>query len=85
MRQATRQFEDINILIKAKLIRVFVEDNRKFCSKTGAQPEIRNEGLFLRFGGSPQPPEADGGLREEPPALEKFAFFCKNNFILGLF
>ena len=26
-----------------------------------------------------------GGLRAEPPALENFAFFCKGNFILGLF
>ena len=31
---------------------------------------------------SPQPPEALGA---GPPALENFAFFCKNNFILGLF
>ena len=26
-----------------------------------------------------------GGLGAEPPALENLAFFCKNNFILGLF
>ena len=26
-----------------------------------------------------------GGLGVEPPALENFAFFCKNNLILGLF
>ena len=26
-----------------------------------------------------------GGLGAEPPALENFVFFCKNNFILGLF
>ena len=26
-----------------------------------------------------------GGLGTEPPALENFAFFCKNNFFLGLF
>ena len=26
-----------------------------------------------------------GGLRAEPPALKNFAFFCKNNFILGYF
>ena len=26
-----------------------------------------------------------GGLEAEPPALENLAFFCKNNFILGLF
>ena len=35
----------------------------------GAQPEIRNGGLFWRLGA-------------KPPALENFAFFCKNNFIL---
>ena len=33
---------------------------------------------------SPQQPEA-GGLGAEPPTLENFAFFCKNNLILGLF
>ena len=26
-----------------------------------------------------------GGMRAEPPALENFAFLCKNNLILGLF
>ena len=26
-----------------------------------------------------------GGLGAEPPVLENFAFFCKNNFILELF
>ena len=26
-----------------------------------------------------------GGLGVEPPALENFDFFCKNDFILGLF
>ena len=26
-----------------------------------------------------------GGLGAEPPALENFAFFCKNNLILELF
>ena len=31
-----------------------------------------------------QLPEARGP-GAEPPALENFAFFCKNNFILGLF
>ena len=42
------------------------------------------------WGRSPQLPEA-GGLGAKPPAaggteaLENFAFFCKNNFILGLF
>ena len=48
------------------------------------------------WGQSPKPPEAIGGLwaeppppeaqgsREEPPALENFVFFGKNNLILGL-
>ena len=36
------------------------------------------------WGRSPQPLEARG-LGAERPALENFAFFCKNNFILGLF
>ena len=57
------------------------------------------EGLFRRSGGrapktvigwnsngqSPQPPEAIGGLGAEPPALENFAFFLKNNLVLGLY
>ena len=29
------------------------------------------------WGRSPQPPEANGGLGAEPPALENFAFFAK--------
>ena len=49
--------------------------------------------LFWRSGGgapsrrrrSPQLPEANGGLVAELPALENFAFFCKNNLILRLF
>ena len=54
--------------------------------------------LFWGSGGqSPQPPEANGSLGRrpqlpeargcgvEPPALENFAFFCKNNLILELF
>ena len=42
-------------------------------------------GCFGGLGAEPQPLEANGGLGAEPPALENFAFFCKNNFILGLF
>ena len=37
------------------------------------------------WGQSPQLPEAIGGLGAEPPALENFAFFFKNNLILGLY
>ena len=29
--------------------------------------------------------EAIGGLGAEPPALENFAFFFKNNLVLGLY
>ena len=36
------------------------------------------------WGRRSQPPEVNEGLGEEPPALENFAFFCKNNLILGL-
>ena len=36
------------------------------------------------WGQSPQPTAARG-LGVKPPALENFAFFSKNNFILGLF
>ena len=41
------------------------------------------EGLFRRSGG--RAPEAIGGLGAEPPALENFAFFFKNNLVLGLY
>ena len=34
---------------------------------------------------SPQPPEANGSLGAKAPAHETFAFFCKNNLILGQF
>ena len=37
------------------------------------------------FGGKAPSRRRYGGLGAEPPALENFAFFCKNNFILGLF
>ena len=47
----------------------------------GQAPSCRRLGVW---GQTPQPPEARG-LGAEPPALENFACFCKNNFILGLF
>ena len=37
------------------------------------------------FWGSGDESRRHGGLGAELPALENFAFFCKNNFILGLF
>ena len=37
------------------------------------------------FGGKAPSRRRQGGLGAEPPALENFAFFCKNNFILRLF
>ena len=37
------------------------------------------------FGGKAPSRRRHGFLGAEPPALENFAFFCKNNFILGLF
>ena len=52
-------------------------------------------GAVLGSGKSPQPLEANGGLGAKPlpaggwgfggKALENYVFFCKNNFILGLF
>ena len=53
-------------------------------------------GLFGgSVGGTPQLMETNGdlgakppaaeGTRAEPQALKNFAFFCKNNLILGLF
>ena len=41
--------------------------------------ELRRVARNLQWGG------CLGGLGAVPPALENFAFFCKNNFILGLF
>ena len=57
------------------------------------QPPEANGGLGAKppaaggwgFGGKTPSRRRHGGLREEPPVLEKFAFFCKNNFIFGLF
>ena len=37
------------------------------------------------YGGKAPSRRKQGGLGAEPPALEKFAFFCKNNIILELF
>ena len=52
----------------------------------GALPEIRNGGgLFGGSGGKAPSRWRHGGVGAEPPAHENFAFFCKNNFILGLF
>ena len=62
---------------------------------SGAYPEIRNEGAVWGFWGRrSQPTEANrdlgakppaaGGTGAEPQTLENFAFFCKNNLILGL-
>ena len=39
----------------------------------------------LRVWGQTPSRRRQGGLGAKPPALENFAFFCKNNFILGLF
>ena len=38
-----------------------------------------------RFRGKAPSRRRHRGYGAEPPALENFAFFCKNNFILGLF
>ena len=88
----------------------------RFHKKLTASTQARSQKFAMGgavwgfWGWSPQPPEANGGLGEkppaaggwgfggkapsrrrhgglgaEPPAPEKFAFFCKNNFILGLF
>ena len=59
----------------------------------GAEPPEANGGLGAKppaargwgFGGKAPSRRRHGGLGAEPPALENFAFFRKNNFILGLF
>ena len=48
----------------------------------GAKPPAAGGG---GFGGKAPSRRRHGGLEAEPQALEKFAFFCKNNFILRLF
>ena len=47
----------------------------------GEAPSCRR----LGFVGKAPSRRRHGGLGAEPPALENFAFFCKNNFILELF
>ena len=42
-------------------------------------------GLFWGSGGKAPSRWRHGGRQAEPPALENLVFFCKNNFILGLF
>ena len=61
---------------------LFVRNRTTGLRRRGA----RNSQLGSCVGGwwSIQPPEARG-LGAEPPALKNLAFFCKNNFILGLF
>ena len=57
------------------------------------QPPEANGGLGAKppaaeswgFGGKAPSRRRHGGLGAKPRALENFAFFCKNNFILGLF
>ena len=57
------------------------------------QPPEANGGLGAKppaaggwgFGGKAPSRRRHGGVGAEPPALENFAFFCKINFILGLF
>ena len=41
--------------------------------------------LFWGSGGKAPSRRRHGGYGAEPLVLENFAFFCKNNFILGLF
>ena len=76
------------------------EDQKKVFSKNGTRRVARNSPWGANFwvwgrslqlpkanggwGRKPQPPEARG-LGAEPPALENFAFFCKNSLILELF
>ena len=50
----------------------------------GTEPPAAG-GLMGSGGPSPDPIRLDlGGLGAEPLALNNFAFFCKNNLILGL-
>ena len=42
-------------------------------------------GLFWGSEGKAPSRRRHGGLGAEPPALENFAFFFKNNLILGLY
>ena len=48
----------------------------------GAKPPAAGD---TGFGGKALNRRRNGVLGAEPPALENFAVFCKNNFILGLF
>ena len=56
-----------------------------FGGSGGYAPSRRRPMGVWGFGGKAPSRWRHGGLGAEPPALENFAFFCKNNFILGLF
>ena len=58
--------------------------NSAKCGRRVARNSQMRELLWGSGGRAPQPPEAIGGLGAEPPALENFAFFLKNNLVLGL-
>ena len=49
----------------------------------GAEPPAA--GGYWGSGGKAPSRRRHGGLGAEPPALENFAFFFKNNLILGLY
>ena len=51
---------------------------RSVMSPQERSQKIRNEGMLWGR-------RRHGGVGAEPPALENFAFFCKNNLIFRLF
>ena len=53
------------------------------CGGLGAKSPAA--GGYWGSGGKAPSRRRHGGLGAEPPALENFAFFFKNNLILGLF
>ena len=53
---------------------------KRSCTDQARSQKFAMGGAVLGvWGRSPKPPEANGSLGAEPPALENFAFFCKNN------
>ena len=71
-------FPRIQVKTKKK---VFTKNETRRIARNSQWGDLRPMGVWGR---SLQLPEA-GGLGAEPPALENFAFFCKNSLILELF
>ena len=80
---------DLSLSILSMKLIVLDISKFKLCNlfkfRRDSQKFAMGGGLFEGSGGKAPAAGGTGGVGAEPPALENFAFFCKNNFILGLF